>query len=148
MLLIAKGAALDSISSCGYTPFHRAVRANHIELAKLLLFCGANRYKRPRDEPLEEIIQHLPEKSRDLANQVLEDFSALSTVRGESRLHRAVRGHYSLGVKMLAQIEDLDQRDSNNQTALDLAIQTNQKEIIRYLSSFFDPSVSVGGENL
>ncbi|MGB7128101.1 MAG: ankyrin repeat domain-containing protein, partial [Candidatus Rhabdochlamydia sp.] len=137
MLLIAKGASLDSMSIRGYTPFHRAVRANHIELAKLLLFCGANRHIQPRDESLEEIIQHLPEKSRGLANQILEDFSALSTFREESKLHRAVRGHYPLGVRMLAQIEDLDQCDSNNQTALDLAIETNQIEIIRYLSSFF-----------
>ncbi|VHO04423.1 ankyrin repeat domain-containing protein [Candidatus Rhabdochlamydia sp. T3358] len=148
MLLIAKGAALDNISSCGYTPFHRAIRANQIELAKLLLFCGANRYKRPRDEPLEEIIQHLPEKSIGLASQILEEFSALSSVKGESKLHRAVRGHYSLGVRVLAQIEDLDQYDSNDQTALDLAKQTNQKEVIRYLSSFFEPSVSVEGGNL
>lgn len=141
MLLIAKGAYLDSMSIRGYTPFHRAVRANHIELAKLLLFCGANRHMQPRDESLEEIIQHLPEKSRDLAIQVLEDFSALSTGRDESKLHRAVRGHYPLGVRMLAQMEDLDELDGNNQTALDLAIETNQTEIIRYLSSFFNPSV-------
>lgn len=148
MLLIAKGAALDSMSIRGYTPFHRAVKANHIELAKLLLFCGADRYIQPREESLEEIIQHLPKKSRDLLNQILEHFNALSSVRGESKLHRAVRGHYSLAVRMLAQIEDLDQRDSNHQTALDLAIQTNQKEVIRYLSNFFDPSVSIEGENL
>lgn len=139
MLLIAKGASLDNMSICGYTPFHRAVKANHIELAKLLLFCGADRYKQPRHELLEEIIQHLPKESMRLLHQILEDFSALSSVRGESKLHRAVRGHYSLGVKMLAQIEDLNQRDSNHQTALDLAIQTNQKEVIRYLSNFFNP---------
>ncbi len=148
MLLIAEGAALDNISSCGYTPFHRAVKANQIELAKLLLFCGANRYKRPRDEPLEEIIQYLPKESIDLLKQILEEFSALSLVRGECKLHRAVKGHYSLGVRMLAQTEDLDQRDANHQTALDLAIETNQKEVIRYLSNFFEPSISVEGENL
>ena len=141
MLLIVKGATLDEIGSCGYTPFQRALRANHIELAKLLLFCGANRYKQPRDESFEEMIKHLPKKSIDSINKILADFSALSTVIGESKLHRAVRAHYPLGVRVLAQMEDLGQLDGNNQTALDLAIETNQKEVIRYLSSFFNPNV-------
>ena len=126
-LLIQRGASLDKTDASGATPLDLAIKEKRKEVAHLLLACGANM----------TIKMTAAEDTADFKEmrQALTEFENIrqTFLEGDSKLHKAVRSGLSLAVRLLAQTEDLNQKNSAGKTPLDVATELGMKEIRLHL---------------
>jgi ankyrin repeat protein len=132
MFLMMEGCSLDIADTNGFTPLHLAAKKGHVEAILLLLACGAN-------PSLLSINDKTPLDLVDPKDQGTRSaFAIFNEVnraghKGESSLHLAVRMNHIPAVILLSNMEDIDHQDDRGLTALHLAVEAGQKEIVLYL---------------
>ncbi|MBF8263070.1 MAG: hypothetical protein HW387_735 [Parachlamydiales bacterium] len=129
-VLIEQGASLNPIDCYKNTPLHRAAEIGHANCARLLLACGADASICSSDGKTSADL--VRPKDTETA-KVFEQFARIKPVKGESSLHRAIRTESLLALQLLAGTLDpatIDQKDENGVTALRLAIDMGNKEMI------------------
>lgn len=128
--LINQGADVNAADREGRTPFLRAVQLGNIDLVKLLAEKGANPYRVDKNGKSSVDYAMELEKSEmlDLLQEKVPDIT--QPVRSKTCLHKAiVERKNSQIIQSLMKESLVDEIDENRDTALMLAIQTNQLEI-------------------
>ena len=132
MLLIAKGANINSSDVNGLTPLHYAAKGGFNDLVKLLLGCGANAEAKTEDNELP--IDLVPKKN-DSTKKIFRDFATSKTnlKEGDSLIHLAVIRKDLLTLRLLGEKEGVNKRNSKGETPLDYARRLGNQEMIRCL---------------
>lgn len=115
---------LDSFSTAGLTPLHIAVSQGEVEIAKMLLLCGASASRSTYigTKKASDLITPETKNKEDLQklfqqNQQWEMFRK----SGETPIHLAIRANFRPALYLLARRHSLQQADKNGTTPLQLA---------------------------